>query len=259
VSTTVFQRTGGNPNLRPEIAKTYTGGVVLSPTFLRGFRMSVDYYRINIKDVITNLTILQTLDQCYKAGNQAYCALVTINPVTNTITDVSGQDINSAVLKTAGVDFEAQYRFALAGGNVTLRSLGAYTEYRRTTTSGVVVTLAGQNYNGNPYWRVNSSIAYERGPVMFRVSHRYMSAGVIDKTWVTGVNIENNRQRAANLFDLAASYQVTPHWQVYGNVNNLFNQDPALGPNPITEPGYQGGGNYDMIGQWWSLGVRAKF
>jgi outer membrane receptor protein involved in Fe transport len=264
-STTVFQRTGGNADLRPEVAKTYTGGVVVSPNFLRGFRMSVDYYKINIKDVITNLTIQQTFDQCFKAGVQAQCALITINPATNTITEVSGKDVNSATLKTAGVDIEAQYRFALADmglgvpGNVTLRSLASYTEYRRTTTNGVVVNLAGQNYNGIPFWRVNSSISYENGPVMFRISHRFMSGGAIDLTKVEGRDMEVNFMRSSNYIDLAASYQLTPHWQVYGNVNNLFNQDPPLGVSPITEPGYQGGGNYDLIGQWWSVGVRAKF
>jgi outer membrane receptor protein involved in Fe transport len=264
VSTSVFQRTGGNPNLRPEIAKTYTGGVVLSPNFLRGFRMSVDYYKINIKDVITNLTIQQTFDQCFKANVAEQCALITINPATNTITEVSGKDVNSAVLKTAGVDIEAQYRIPLAdlgmgSGSVTLRSLGSYTEYRRTTTNGVVVNLAGQNYNGIPFWRVNSSITYENGPIMIRATHRFMSGGAIDLTKVEGRDVETNRLRASNYIDLAASYQLNKNWQVYGNVNNLFNQDPPLGVSPITEPGYQGGGNYDLIGMWWSVGVRAKF
>ena len=263
LQTQVFQVTGGNSTLRPEIAKTYTGGFILSPAAVPGLRLSVDYYKISIKDVITNLTIQQTLDQCYKAGNAAYCALESRN-ASGQLTQINGTDINSAILRTAGVDIEAQYRFSLAkilpwGGNVTLRSLGTYTEYRRTTTSGVVVNLAGQNYNGIPYWRINSSVSYENGPVMVRVSSRYLSSGLNDKTRVSGVGIENNRMPSANYFDLAASYQINQRLQAYASVNNVFNKWPALGPNPITEPGYQGGGNYDLVGQWWSLGMRFTY
>jgi outer membrane receptor protein involved in Fe transport len=263
LQTQVFQSTGGNTGLKPEIAKTFTGGIVLSPPVLPGFRMSVDYYKINIKDVISNLTIQQTLDQCYVAKNQEYCALILRN-AQGQIFQINGTDINSARLKTAGVDIEAQYRFSVDnfipwGGNITLRSLGSYTEYRRQTTSGVVVNLAGQNYNGIPFWRVNSSITYDNGPVMFRVSSRYMSSGLNNKAFVQGVNIEDNRMPSAHYIDLAASYQVNQNLQFYANVNNLFNQWPALDPNPITEPGYQGGGNYDLVGQWFSLGVRLSY
>ena len=49
----------GNPNLRPEIARTTTFGIVYSPSFLRGFDASVDAYDIKIRDAIASLSYQQ--------------------------------------------------------------------------------------------------------------------------------------------------------------------------------------------------------
>ena len=57
----------------------------------------------------------------------------------------------------------------------------------------------------------------------------------------------------------AASYRVNRHFEVYANVNNLFDVWPVVGPNPISEPNRAGGLNYDMIGQWFGGGVRITY
>src|SRR5690606_13870962 len=46
----------GNPNLSPEKADTTGVGVVLQPSFLEGFQASVDYWNINVKGAITNIS-----------------------------------------------------------------------------------------------------------------------------------------------------------------------------------------------------------
>ena len=46
---------GGNPNLVPEVADTYTVGVVLTPTFLPGFSASVDYFKIKVSGAIQGI------------------------------------------------------------------------------------------------------------------------------------------------------------------------------------------------------------
>ena len=46
---------GGNPNLKPEIASTYTIGAVITPSHLvRGVSVSVDYFNIDIQNVISD-------------------------------------------------------------------------------------------------------------------------------------------------------------------------------------------------------------
>ena len=54
--TSVTFTSGGNPDLRPEEAKTWSAGLVLTPSFVPGLRMSVDWVRIEKTDNIVNLT-----------------------------------------------------------------------------------------------------------------------------------------------------------------------------------------------------------
>jgi iron complex outermembrane receptor protein len=63
-STFAVLRSGGNPNLQPEIADTLTFGAVLTPSFISGFDFSVDYYNIKISDAITALTAQQIVNPC---------------------------------------------------------------------------------------------------------------------------------------------------------------------------------------------------
>ena len=55
---------GGNPDLTPEIGDTLTFGFVWQPSFLSGFNLSVDRFRIDIEDVITTVGRQTKADLC---------------------------------------------------------------------------------------------------------------------------------------------------------------------------------------------------
>src|SRR5690606_21873655 len=52
----------------PEIGRTLTIGGVITPRFLPGFSLSIDYYRIKVTNIIETLTAQQILTNCYNAG-----------------------------------------------------------------------------------------------------------------------------------------------------------------------------------------------
>ena len=56
---------GGNPNLHEETADTYTVGFVLQPDTEGNLQISVDYYNIEIQDVITFLDPSLVVNQCF--------------------------------------------------------------------------------------------------------------------------------------------------------------------------------------------------
>ncbi|HEX8030684.1 MAG TPA: TonB-dependent receptor, partial [Vicinamibacterales bacterium] len=60
---------GGNVNLKPEKANTWTLGVVLQPEFLPRFSMSIDYYNIRIKDVIGTALPGDLINACFGVPN----------------------------------------------------------------------------------------------------------------------------------------------------------------------------------------------
>ena len=72
-SPTIQTLSGGNPNLKPETAKTFTAGVVLSPRFFPGFTTSIDYYNIDMGNALTTFSAQNVVDNC-AAGSALFCS-----------------------------------------------------------------------------------------------------------------------------------------------------------------------------------------
>ena len=103
--------TGGNPEIRPELADTTTVGVVWQPNWAEDFNLSVDLYDIEIQDAIAQLGTQEILDRCYLQGAQDICALISRNDTgTPFIRQILNVFINIAETKTSGIDIETSWR-----------------------------------------------------------------------------------------------------------------------------------------------------
>lgn len=100
---------GGNPNLSEEKARTLTLGAVFSPSWLRGFNATVDYYKIDIKNGIGTVGRDTSIEQCLLTGNAAFCDSVVRNANTGLVTTVNATAVNVAAQRTEGIDFSARY------------------------------------------------------------------------------------------------------------------------------------------------------
>src|SRR5204863_196434 len=133
VTVPIIQVTRGNAALKPERAKTYTAGIVVVPRAVPGLTMSVDYYQIDLKGVISSLTPQITLDQCL-AGAASLCTNILRNSAGQ-ITRIESPTLNLNRLKTAGIDFEVGYRPSspILGGRMAVRAVASYlrSEERR--------------------------------------------------------------------------------------------------------------------------------
>ena len=74
---------GGNPNLAPEIADTYSVGFVLTPRVVPNLQFSVDYFDISIKDVIETLGANTIINGCVFSGQ--FCDLVHRDPANGSL------------------------------------------------------------------------------------------------------------------------------------------------------------------------------
>ncbi len=257
----------GNTALKPERADTRSVGVVYSPSFLRQFTASVDYYDIDLQDAITTLANQDIVDRCVR-GETFLCQFVVRN-AAGTITQLIAQPINLAQLKTRGVDLEASFRQPLAdivsgiGGTVTVRALASHIARRTTINGGVRTEAAGQNTADAPRWRWLGTVSYDDAVVSGILTMRGISAGVYDNLWTSGVQIDNNRIAGATYFDLAGVYRFqhsgTRQLEAFFKIENLFDKDPpvvagagisALQTNPIL---------YDVIGRNYRVGVRFRY
>jgi iron complex outermembrane receptor protein len=274
----VQNNTQGNPALKPEKSINSELGVVFQPSWLPGFRVSVDYYRLGIKGEIGSLTNQQIVQLC-SLGNQAQCnALITVNggpPQSNKIQTVLLQPFNLATVVTDGFDYEASYQFDLQDwdipGNFVLRAL-ATNVTKFITDSGVPTTIpvesAGANTGTVPHWKVFGTQTYRTDRFSFTVTENWISSGVFSKTFIectTGCplptannpTINYNHMPGAFYLGLGGSYEINDKWQTYFKIDNVTNLDPT--PSPPVVWGNSDGSNpalYDTIGRMFHIGVR---
>lgn len=264
---------GGNRDLEPEEADTFTAGIVYTPESVPGLSLSVDYYSIEIEDAIGSLTAQQILNNCFQGGGSGpECALITRPDANDFPTEVRVASANIASLETSGVDLEVSYRRALGAGNLDVRFYANYLkEYRQQQYAGApvieyagVAAISGAESAGRPEWSGMLNVNYEVGQFGLTVSERYigkMEVGIpgspsnfidgdIDPEWYT---------------DLTARYRMSVghdggEAELFATVGNLLDNDPPIIPG--TTPGATYPtliGTYDYIGRTYTVGLRYNF
>jgi iron complex outermembrane recepter protein len=268
---------GGNPNLQPEKADTWTAGVVFTPSFVPGFSSSVDWYKITIAEAIDQPTAQQVVNAAF-AGDPTYTPLVQ-RDAANNIIEVDRFFINFSQQFIEGVDFEAAYRHGihvLGGGaediavrlyatdlikNATLTQFGTYDEWAGQV--GTARSLPKQKYTTN--------ITYTNGPYSLFVQGRYISHGILDHTLVQSQvaiagkqTINDNTVGGIFYMDLNVSYTipVPGDLNIWAEVQNVMDRAPPQTPAIFGRTGASGEFNpqlYDVIGRRYVLGVRYRF
>lgn len=103
---------GGNPKLEPEIAETFTAGVVLS-TF-DSWMLAVDYYEIEVEDTIGEP---DPMFVCWDPANteRATCDSIQRNSTSYDINAINATNENLGNLSTRGIDTQFDYNTELSG------------------------------------------------------------------------------------------------------------------------------------------------
>ncbi|MEO6376485.1 MAG: TonB-dependent receptor, partial [Caulobacteraceae bacterium] len=259
VSTQTNLITSGNITLTPEKADTITAGAVYQPSWLPGFRASIDYFDIQIAGVITQLLPQLVVDRC-AAGVTVLCQDVTYaNP--QTITEVRNRQLNFNSLKTSGLDFEFSYAIPenwMHGlpGRLTVRALGSYVDKLVTTDATGPIDRVRQTV---PKWSWNFQTNYDVGRLSANVQLRYICPTLLDTTLIgpddprynpaSSISISQNLRPAVWYVNTGIQYKLLERdnrqLQIYGVINNLFDTSPPpfAGSNPV------GAVLYDVIGR----------
>jgi outer membrane receptor protein involved in Fe transport len=277
VSNIVASKTAGNPNLKPEVADTLTAGVVFQPAFLRGFRVSVDYFRINISDVIGSVGAQDVLDRYLLQGLKEYEPYIVFNNTALGVSQVNSTYLNMLAQKNEGVDFEAAYRAPIdklgLPGQFDVRVLGTYYAHLRTLQTLPDGTVSDIDYAGVssavPHWQGNLNLAYRLGRFSSALNARFTSKIRYSATLVgpddpaynpaSSNSINQNLWRSNVNFSLNAAYDIIEpgerRLQVYGVIDNLFDKDPPV----VAFSLLSGASPYDVIGRSFKVGVRFAY
>ncbi|WP_266160535.1 TonB-dependent receptor plug domain-containing protein [Dyella silvatica] len=132
---------GGNPHLRPETSYNGQVGFVYSPSWFQGFNVSVDYWRYNIRNLITGITNDQVLANCYQYGLTDACSQFQRQAGSNQIINLLNLETNAGWQKTTGYDFSFAYTVPkFSFGQFKLGLNGTYvTSYNTLPTIGSAV------------------------------------------------------------------------------------------------------------------------
>jgi len=164
-SATVFE-SGNIGNLEAETSKAFNVGAVWSPAFA-DFRVSVDYFSIEIEDQITQLGPANILFGCYNSDNFAtepLCDLFTRNPALNLVSTVTNNFINIAEQTNEGVDVAAQYSRDFSFGTLTMNTSHTFQLTDEIQLLPTSAPFDGNGEFGDPKWVGEVSATLERGP-----------------------------------------------------------------------------------------------
>ncbi|MGL3822709.1 TonB-dependent receptor plug domain-containing protein [Sphingopyxis sp. R3-92] len=236
----------GNANLTPEIAHTLTLGGSYSPHYVPGLRLSVDYYDIDIDNVITTITAQDLLQQCYAAtpGDPSCNGIVTRKP-NGDIQSMTNSFRNLANYNARGIDFEASYRLAVGNGNLTFRALANHILQLNINGAEIAGIVGGETAFSTPKWRGTATIAYDQDDFGINLRTRYVGGGDY-----SALPIVNGKVDSRTYVDLGLQFKAGP-FTLFGNVNNLFDRAPPF--TPFFSP------TYDVIGRYISGGVKLSF
>jgi len=252
---------GGNPNLQEETATTWTVGAQLTPRFLPGLVLSVDYYNIEIEDAINAVAAQDIVDNCVDAASIAngFCDLVTRNPNTGGFTFLRQTLVNFARQETAGVEAALRYGFDLGEHGFTLNASGTWVDKLNDFPDPADLTFIDPELGElqRPEWAGRGSLTWDWKGLSLTWSTTFLDSqglrGVeIEEVGPTGQDTfspENGLSSNVFIHDLAFGYEATDNVEIYGGVNNIFNRRPF-----ITEQAFP----TSPVGTFFFLGVRAS-
>lgn len=239
---------GPNPTLKPETSISDNYGLVFTPRFAKGLRLSVDYWKTKKIDAIRTPTLQQLLDNEAFFPNRVNRGAKLATDPSNWAGVVTGVDttaINFASISTDGIDAQISYTLPTAHlGEFTLRARETFTNHFLT---GITPITAPQDTvetrDGALKWKGGGSIFWNRNDWTVGVSARYTHSYKTETTipsaqFPGGTGVDGERIASELLWDLQVGYKVAYTSESRGwrgafsgtqwtlNVQNVFDRMP---------------------------------
>lgn len=249
---------GGNPNLENEESEAETLGFTWSPSFIDGFSLAADWYRIEIDNVITSLTAAQLAQACFDSTSfnvndvpnaNNFCSAITRNPpgdptlAGQAITFVSGF-VNGRYYNMEAYSAQATYLLDTDNlGRFVFSYTGYFPQELTINTTGINPDPArGEIGTSSEQHQLN--VGWSQGALELNAQVNYLSEAVFDL-------LANEEARDIPgvgdyyLVNAGGSYQLSEGLRLRLTVTNLFDEKP---PFPTT-----GIGVYDILGRRYNV------
>ncbi len=281
-TTATGQVVSGNLNLTPEKANTYNFGAVFNAPTSSGifgdFSVSVDYYNIKIRNVISGVPGATVFSKCYNldgsnptySATNDFCRLIN-RDATGQLSNVATPFLNLGALQTDGV--EAQLHWGVKAPFISESSklyvdsaIGWLNNYKLQLLpgapfldyTGISSGAAGPGAvppRAAPKWKALTTIGYKSDTLGLGLRWRHQGA-LKDSSFVTSPANVQVGVKPYNLWDMFTTVKVVEKFELRFGVNNLFDRElPIVASNQVqTDTAL-----YDVIGRSFYMGVKFGF
>ena len=276
---------GGNPNLVPEVAKTWTIGAVITPEALPNWTISIDYFELEVTDSIGGIDAVSI---CFDPKNTSnlFCENITRDPnAGGNIVEIFEPQSNRGLIGTKGVDTLINYQADLPAGlslfdgnaQISVNLIWTHTLENRWQLNPVTQIVDCAGFFGFfcsigieagvgmtlPKNRATTHISYASGPLSIHLTSR----------WIDGTT--NVAKMEAQFFgfpepmlaipsigskhylDLGFGYEFNDNITARFGINNLTDTDASI------MTGVSGNNTdtllYDVFGRSFYVRLTAKF
>jgi outer membrane receptor protein involved in Fe transport len=187
---------GGDPNLVPEVAKTWTIGAVITPEALPNWTISIDYFQLEVTDSIGDIDAMSI---CFDPKNTSnlFCENITRDPnAGGNIVEIFEPQNNRGLIGTKGIDTQINYQTDLPGGlslfagnaQISVNLIWTHTLENRWQLNPVTQIVDCAGFFGDfcgigidesvgwtlPENRVTTHINYASGPLSIHLTSRWI-------------------------------------------------------------------------------------
>jgi len=260
----IFGPNTGNPNLTEETADTITFGLVFTPTAVDGLSIIVDYYHIEVDDVISSVDSQLAADLCYTDPgypDNNFCESIT-RDVDGQIERIINQVENLNSLNAEGIDVTVDYGFEIprVTGDFDIKLIYSHILQNEESFDGpdgeVTDVFAGEV--GLPENEARLTIGWNLSDFYIRYRANYTGSAV-DNLLLDSDDPGYYKVSSVTTHDLYGSYTLGTNnsWRIYAGINNIGDDH-----GPYMPDGYKHGTNYnvhysyDRIGRNYYAGAK---
>jgi outer membrane receptor protein involved in Fe transport len=267
----------GNQDLTEETGNSLTIGAVITPRWVPGLSVTIDFYKIRVNQLIAVLAPQAILNNCYDLPTLAnqYCDQIFPRNADFTFANpmLVSSGLNFAQFKADGIDMEVAYRRTFENGHrLNFRAIATYV-IRRTNFVDPTFPERGDRILGelgDPQWAANVTVSYGVGPWDFRYSANYVGRQIIGGAYENFFPFQDRPPQNADLnpnvwypdmlyHAVRVSYRVNERFQFYAGIENVFDSDPRVLRNTFGATGTAGGAAWDYIGRSFYAGAVIDF
>ena len=271
---------GGNPNLVPEVAETFTAGVILTPDFLSKWNFAIDYYSMEITDNIGDVDTSEVCFDLANAGN-VFCDQLIRDPATGNVVKQFNLANNRGFISTSGIDTQIHYVTDLPdwismfndGAQFSMHLVWTHMLDIENQENPVSSVISCAGYFGSPCAaavngtavedRVATTFQYDSGPLNVTLASHWIGStknfGQVDHLYFGGPEaiLAIPSIGSENFLNLSVGYEFNDHVTARLAVANLLDQNaPMMADSTQTQN--TDSLLYDVYGRSYSVSLVVK-